>query len=57
MYILADIGNTETKLCIVSKNNKILKKITFLSKTVNKKQLNILFKKSDGNIGWLDPKK
>ena len=26
MYILGDIGNTETKLCIVSKNNKILKK-------------------------------
>ena len=30
MYILGDIGNTETKLCIVSKNNKISKKITFL---------------------------
>ena len=46
MYILGDIGNTETKLCIVSKNNKILKKITFLSKSVNKRQLNILFKKN-----------
>ena len=46
MYILGDIGNTETKLCIVSKNNKILKKITFLSKSVNNKQLNILFKKN-----------
>ena len=34
MYILGDIGNTETKLCIVSKNNKISKKITFLSKSV-----------------------
>ena len=33
MYILGDIGNTETKLCIVSKNNKILKKIIFLSKS------------------------
>ena len=40
MYILGDIGNTETKLCIVSKKNKILKKITFLSKSVTKKQLN-----------------
>ena len=29
MYILGDIGNTETKLCIVSKNNKILKKLLF----------------------------
>ena len=46
MYILGDIGNTETKLCIVSKNNKILKKIIFLSKSVNNKQLNILFKKN-----------
>ncbi len=46
MYILGDIGNTETKLCIVSKNNKILKKITFLSKSVNNRQLNILFKKN-----------
>ena len=46
MYILGDIGNTETKLCIVSKNNKISKKITFLSKSVNNRQLNILFKKN-----------
>ena len=46
MYILGDIGNTETKLCLVSKNNKILKKITFLSKTVNSKQLNSLFNKN-----------
>ena len=46
MYILGDIGNTETKLCLVSKKNKILKKITFLSKTVNNKKLNSLFKKN-----------
>ena len=46
MYILGDIGNTETKLCIVSKNNKISKKITFLSKSVNNNQLNSLFKKN-----------
>ena len=46
MYILGDIGNTETKLCIVSKNNKIVKKIIFLSKSVNNKQLNSLFKKN-----------
>ena len=32
MYILGDIGNTETKLCVVSKNNKILKKIIFFFK-------------------------
>ena len=46
MYILGDIGNTETKLCLVSKKNKILKKIIFLSKSVNNKQLNILFNKN-----------
>ena len=44
MYILGDIGNTETKLCIVSKKNRILKKITFLSKSTNKEKLNNLFK-------------
>jgi len=46
MYILGDIGNTETKLCLVSKKNKILKKIIFLSKSINNKQLNNLFKKN-----------
>ncbi len=46
MYILGDIGNTETKVCIVSKKNKILKKINFLSKSINIKQLNSLFKKN-----------
>ena len=46
MYILGDIGNTETKLCLVSKNNKILKKITLSSKSLNNNQLNKLFKKN-----------
>ena len=46
MYILGDIGNTEKKLCIVSKKNKILKKIIFLSKSVTNKQLNSLFNKN-----------
>ena len=46
MYILGDIGNTETKLCLVSKNNKILKKIILSSKSVTNNQLNILFKKN-----------
>ena len=48
MQILGDIGNTETKLCLVSQKNKILKKITFLSNKVNNKQLNNLFKKLQG---------
>ena len=40
MYILGDIGNTETKLSVVSKKNQIIKKITFPSKTLNIKLLN-----------------
>ena len=31
MNILGDIGNTETKVFLVSSNNKIIKKITFLT--------------------------
>tara|TARA_B100001057_G_scaffold440946_1_gene475218 strand:- start:72 stop:818 length:747 start_codon:yes stop_codon:yes gene_type:complete len=46
MYILGDIGNTETKLFLVSKNNKVLKKIIFSSKNMNNKNLNYLFKKN-----------
>jgi len=46
MYILGDIGNTETKLYLVSKNNKILKKVTFISKKVNIRSLNNLFIKN-----------
>jgi len=46
MYILGDIGNSETKLWLVSKKNKILKKVIFLSKSIDKKQLNIIFKKN-----------
>ena len=46
MYILGDIGNTETKLCLVSKKNKVLKKIIFFSKSINNKQLSNLFKKN-----------
>ena len=46
MYILGDIGNTETKLCLVSKKNKILKKMTFFSKSINNKQLSIILRKN-----------
>jgi type III pantothenate kinase len=54
MYILGDIGNTETKLCIVSKNNKISKKITFLSKSINNYQLNSLFKKNKIEVNKIE---
>ena len=35
MYILGDIGNSETKIYLVSKKNKILKKIYFSSRTLS----------------------
>ena len=43
MYILGDIGNTETKICLVSLNNKIIKKIIFSSKDINHNKLNKFF--------------
>ena len=48
MYILGDIGNSETKVCLVNKKNKILKKIYFSSKLFSsqilKKKFKILIK-------------
>ena len=46
MYILGDIGNTETKLCLVSKKKRIIKKIIFSSKNLNNLLLNSIFKKN-----------
>ena len=44
MYLLGDIGNSETKLCLVSEKNKILKKIIFSTKYINQKKLEKNFK-------------
>jgi len=49
MYILGDIGNTETKIFLVSFKDKILKKIIFPSKELNQKKLNKFFKSSNIN--------
>ena len=49
MYILGDIGNTETKIFLVSFKDKILKKIIFQSKELNQKKLNKFFKTSKIN--------
>ncbi|WP_435087322.1 type III pantothenate kinase [Candidatus Pelagibacter bacterium nBUS_29] len=43
MYILGDIGNTETKIFLVSLNNKITKKLTFSTKDINQIKLEKLF--------------
>ena len=43
MNILGDIGNTETKVFLVSSKNKIIKKITFSTKNINQFKLNKFF--------------
>ena len=43
MYILGDIGNTETKFFLVSTNNKIIKKLNLSTRDVNYTKLNRLF--------------
>ena len=45
MYILGDIGNSETKIFIVSSNYKIIKKVNFTSKDINLIKLNKFFDK------------
>ena len=45
MYILGDIGNSETKIFLVSRKGKILKRIYFPSKGMNKKNLDLKFNK------------
>ena len=54
MYILGDIGNTDTKIFLVSKRNKILKRITFISKKISNNQLKILFKKNKIKINKIE---
>jgi type III pantothenate kinase len=43
MNILGDIGNTETKVCLISSTNKIIKRITFSTKDITEIKLNKLF--------------
>ena len=54
MYILGDIGNTDTKIFLVSKKNKILKRINFISKKITNNQLKILFKKNKIQINKIE---
>ena len=44
MYILGDIGNSETKVYLVNLKNKIIKNVNFPSKRINNKILNKKFK-------------
>ena len=43
MYIFGDIGNTDTKIFLISINNKIVKKLTFPTKDINQAKLNTIF--------------
>ena len=45
MLLIGDIGNTETKICLVDLNKKIVKKINFSSKNISNLQLKKNFKK------------
>ncbi len=44
MYILGDIGNSETKIFLVNKKNKIIKSINFPTKKINNKILRFKLK-------------
>ena len=43
MYILGDIGNIETKIFLISINNRIIKKLILSSKDINHSKLDKLF--------------
>ena len=44
MLLVGDIGNTETKICLVGLNKKIIKKINFSSKNISNVKLKKIFK-------------
>ena len=54
MYILGDIGNTETKIWLISKKNKIIKKIIFSSKEITINKLSIIFKKNNFKFKYIE---
>ena len=44
MYILGDIGNSETKIYLVNSKYRIIKNVNFSSKKINNKNLNQKFR-------------
>ena len=40
MIIVGDIGNTETKICLINSKNIIIKRVTLLTKKINHSSLN-----------------
>ena len=53
MYILGDIGNSETKIFLVNSNYKILKHIILPTKEINNKILRSNFKKLTSNFNGI----
>jgi len=53
MYILGDIGNSETKIFLVDSNYKILRNITLPTKEINNKILRSNFKKLTSNFNGI----
>ena len=47
MILVGDIGNTETKICLVNSQNNIFKKINLNTKKINNIKLKAVFKKKD----------
>ena len=54
MNILGDIGNTDTKLYVVTRNGKILNRIIFSTKKINKISLDNLFNKDKLNFNKIE---
>ena len=53
MYILGDIGNSETKIFLVNSNYKILKNVILPTKEINNKILRSNFKKLTSNFNGI----
>ena len=47
MIMVGDIGNTETKICLVNSKNQIIKRINLKTKNINMNLLNKSLKKKE----------
>ena len=54
MILLGDIGNTETKICIVNFNGKILKRFRLITKDINQKNIKKIFNKYKINFNKIN---
>ena len=56
MILLGDIGNTETKICIVNYKGKILKRFSLITKEINQKNIKKIFNKNIINFNKINKK-